>query len=347
MRTSDSAFDQNHHTDPATELSVVLPVRNERNNLEQLDQELRSILAKTKNRCEVIYIDDNSSDGSSTVLKGFVEAAKGKPIRTRVASLRRCYGQTAALSAGIDLAEGKTLITLDADGQNNPADIPRLLKKLDEGYDVVNGWRTTRKDRLFSRRMPSFWANRLISRIAGVPLHDFGCTLKAYRTSLLQEVRLYGDMHRFIPIFLAYQGARVTELEVDHRPRRFGVSKYGGDRVLKVLVDLVLVRFMTKSYTRPMQFFGKIGAWFFLAALFVGMSMVALKYGWLELIGFDYRASFIETPLPSLAATFFLGTINSLFFGILGEILIRIHHESGGFRAYAVRRIDDSLDEPG
>lgn len=274
-----------------------------------------------------------------------MNAGTADPIRTRVVSLRRCYGQTAALSAGIDLAEGKILVTLDADGQNNPADIPRLLEKLEEGFDVVSGWRIIRKDLLFSRRLPSFWANRLISRVAGVPLHDFGCTLKAYRTPLLKEVRLYGDMHRFIPVFLANLGATVTESEVDHRPRRSGVSKYGGDRVFKVLVDLVLVRFMTRSYTRPMQFFGKIGAWFFLASLFVGLSMVALKYGWLNLVGIDYRASFIETPLPSLAATFFLGTITSLFFGILGEILIRIHHESSGFRAYAVRRIDDSFEE--
>ncbi len=179
-----------------------------------------------------------------------------------------------------------------------------------------------------------------------MPLHDSGRTLKAYRASLLKEVRLYGDMHRFIPVFLAFLGARVAEIEVDHRQRTAGVSKYGGDRVFKVLVDLVLLHFMSKYYVRPMHYFGRLAAFFLLATAAVSLVMVVFKLGWLSLVGIDYQASFTETPLPSLAATFLLGTVSSLFFGILAEILIRIHHESGGFPTYGIHRIDDSRDRP-
>ncbi len=325
------------------EISAILPVWNEHHSLEQLDQELRQALAATGRGSEIIYVDDHSTDGSSQILSDLAAAAEGDPIRTRVVTLRRNYGQTAALAAGIDLAEGEVIVPLDADGQNNPADIPRLLEKLHDGeYDVVSGWRRARKDRLISRRIPSMTANWVIARLTGLPLHDYGCTLKAYRTPLLREVRLYGDMHRFLPVFLARLGARVTELEVDHRPRFGGTSKYGSDRVLKVLADLVHIHFITQFYTRPMHFFGRIAAWFLLSTLVVAFMMLAFKFGVLSLVGFDYRASFVETPLPALAATFFLGTVTSLFFGILAEILIRIHHESTGFRAYAVHRIEDS-----
>lgn len=322
------------------EVSVVLPVWNERESLARLDQELRDALAASGRRAEIIYVDDHSTDGSAQVLAGL--ATTGGEIRTRVVSLRRNYGQTAALAAGFDLAEGEVVIPLDADGQNNPADIPRLLDKLAEGYDVVSGWRRSRKDRLISRRIPSMSANWLIGRLTGLALHDYGCTLKAYRVPLLKEIRLYGDMHRFLPVFLARLGARVTELEVDHRPRFGGESKYGSGRILKVMADLVHIRFISKFYTRPMHFFGRIAAWFIFATLVVGWMMLAFKFGWLGLLGIDYRASFVETPLPALAATFFLGAVSSLFFGILAEILIRIHHESSGVRAYGIREIEDS-----
>ena len=327
-------------------ISVVLPVWNERQSLGKLDEELRQALSANGQRAEIIYVDDHSTDGSSQILHELVAATKDQPIRTRVVTLRRNYGQTAALAAGIDLAEGEIVVPLDADGQNNPADIPRLLEKLtEEGCDVVSGWRRARKDRLISRRIPSISANWLIAKLTRLPLHDYGCTLKAYRSSLLKEVRLYGDMHRFLPVFLAQLGARVTELEVDHRPRFGGVSKYGSDRVLKVLVDLVHIYFITRFYTRPMHFFGRIAAWFLISTFLVGMLMLAFKFGWLGLIGINYQASFVETPLPGLAATFFLGTVSSLFFGILAEILIRIHHESRGLRAYAIHCVEDSQQE--
>ncbi|MEM7353400.1 MAG: glycosyltransferase, partial [Acidobacteriota bacterium] len=247
-----------------------------------------------------------------------------------------------ALAAGIDLAEGEIIILLDADGQNDPADIPHLVEKLEQGFDVVSGWRRARKDVLVSRRVPSMLANWLISKFTGVRLHDCGCTLKAYRASLLRELRLYGDMHRFIPVFLAQLGARITEMEVNHRPRRGGVSKYGGERILKVLADLVLIFFMARFYTRPMHFFGKLGALFFFAATLTGFGMLCFKFGWLRWIGIDYTATFVETPLPALMATFVIGSANSFFFGILGEVLMRIHHESTGQLGYAVHKVDDS-----
>ncbi len=332
--------------DGTLDVSVVLPVRDERQSLGALDNELRQALESTGRSAEIIYVDDHSTDGSSELLIELVEAARNHEVRTRVVTLRRNFGQTAALAAGFDLSEGEVVIPLDADGQNNPADIPRLLDKLAEGFDVVSGWRRSREDRFFSRRIPSMVANWLIAKISKLPLHDSGCTLKAYRASLLKEVRLYGDMHRFIPVFLAFLGARVAEIEVDHRPRLAGASKYGGDRIFKVLVDLVLLHFMSKYYVRPMHYFGRLAAFFGLATAFVSMMMFVFKLGWLSVIGIGYQASFTETPLPSLAATFVLGMVSSLFFGILAEILIRIHHESGGFQTYGILRVDDSRDPP-
>lgn len=329
------------------EISAVVPVWNESESLPRLDQELRDALASTNRCCEIIYIDDHSTDGSAKILADLAHAASGGPIRTRVVSLSRNFGQTAAMAAGFDLAEGEIIIPLDADGQNDPADIQRLLTKLEEGFDVVSGWRRSRKDGFFLRRLPSSVANWLISKLAGLRLHDFGCTIKAYRASLLKEVRLYGDMHRFIPVFLARLGARVTEIEVDHRPRFGGKSKYGLWRILKVSADLVHIRFITKYYTRPMHFFGMLAALFLAGTVSIALLMLAFKFGWLVLIGIKYRASFIETPLPALAATFFLGTVCSLFFGILAEILIRIHHESSGSRAYGIRNIVDSSQAEG
>ncbi len=320
----------------------MLPVWNERQSLERLDEELREALSTLGRRAEILYVDDCSTDGSTEILRGFVAAAGRGSIRTRLVALRRNYGQTAALAAGFDLAEGEIIVPLDADGQNNPADIAPLVEKLEEGSDVVSGWRRARKDRLISRRMPSVAANWLISKITGLSLHDYGCTLKAYRATLLREVQMYGDMHRFLPVFLARLGARVSELEVDHRQRFGGESKYGAGRVLKVLADLVHIRFVTRYYGRPMHFFGFLAALFFAATLVATVLMFAFKFGWLTAFDVSYQASFIETPLPALAGTFFLGGVCSLFFGILAEILIRIHHESSGFRAYAVRRIDDS-----
>jgi glycosyltransferase involved in cell wall biosynthesis len=328
------------------ELSLVIPVYNEKGSLPALDGELRAALHAAGRTAEILYVDDGSNDGSPEVLRRLVEAARGGEFRTRVLRLRRNYGQTAAMAAGFEAAQGQVILPLDADGQNNPADLERLLAELEKGYDIVSGWRRRRKDRAISRKLPSRVANWLIGRISGVRLHDYGCTLKAYRAPLLKDLRLYGEMHRFIPLYLGAMGARVGELEVDHRPRTTGVSKYGSRRIMKVLLDLVLIRFMVRYYTRPMHFFGQAALGFASAAIFVVFLMVAFKFGWLRLVGIDYRASFIQTPLPALAGSLLIGAILSLFFGILAEILIRIHYESRSVRPYAIGLVLDSDSEP-
>jgi glycosyltransferase involved in cell wall biosynthesis len=322
------------------ELSIVVPVFDEEENLRPLDSEIRDALRSIALSAEIIYVDDCSRDGSLGVLRE-IAASRQSSIRTRVVKLRRNFGQTAAMAAGFALSEGAVIVPLDADGQNNPADIPRLVETLGRGFDVVSGWRRRRRDRALTRKLPSRIANFLISRLSGVRLHDHGCTLKAYRASLLKEIQLYGDMHRFIPVYLGQRGARVTEVEVDHRPRHGGISKYGGQRVLRVLLDLVLIRFVSRFYTRPMQFFGQIALLFALATLLVGVLMVVFKFGWLRALGIDYKASFVQTPLPAVGAAFIIGGINSLFFGVLGEILTRADYESRGVKPYAVEEIFD------
>jgi dolichol-phosphate mannosyltransferase len=329
---------------PAYELSVVVPVFNEEENLRPLDAEIRAALLSTGRTAEIIYVDDCSRDNSLQVLEELCAASQQSGVRTRIIKFRRNYGQTAAMDAGFELADGAIVFPLDADGQNNPADIPRLLAEFEKGYDVVSGWRKNRQDKAITRKLPSWVANRLIGRISGVRLHDYGCTLKAYRGSLLKELHLYGEMHRFIPLYLAILGAKVTELPVDHRPRLKGVSKYGSRRIFKVFLDLLLIRFMTRYYNRPMHFFGQVALGFMaLLAMSIAL-MVVFKYGWLRLIGIDYQATFIQTPLPEMASTFLIGAIMSLFFGILAEVLVRIHYESRGAKPYNVQRIYDSLD---
>ena len=324
------------------EISVVVPVFDEEDSLLPLDAEIRAVLQFFGRPAEIIYVDDCSLDRSLRTLEEIARSPERRSIPTRVVKLRRNFGQTAAMAAGFDLAEGRVILALDADGQNNPADIPRLVETLDHGFDVVSGWRRKRRDRTLQRKLPSRIANRLISRLSGVRLHDHGCTLKAYRASVLKEIRLYGEMHRFIPVYLARRGARVTEIEVDHRPRRFGVSKYGGQRIFRVLLDLVLIRFVSRFYARPMQFFGQIALVLSVATLGVGLLMLVFKFGWLRFIGIDYQASFVETPLPAVAAAFIIGAINSLFFGVLGEMLIRVDYESRGLKPYAVEGITES-----
>ncbi|HEX3999489.1 MAG TPA: glycosyltransferase family 2 protein [Pirellulales bacterium] len=330
---------------PACDLSVVVPVFNEEESLRPLDAEIRAALRSTGRSAEIIYIDDCSRDSSLAVLEELCRAADETRIRTRIVRFRRNYGQTAAMDAGFELAEGAVVFPLDADGQNNPADIPRLLAEYEKGYDVVSGWRKHRQDKAVSRKLPSWVANRMIGRVSGVRLHDYGCTLKAYRGSLLKELHLYGEMHRFIPLYLAILGAKVTELPVDHRPRLKGVSKYGSRRIFKVFLDLLLIRFMTRYYNRPMHFFGQVAIGF-MALLSVSVClMVIFKFGWLRLIGIDYQSSFVQTPLPEMASTFLIGAIISLFFGILGEVLVRVHYESRGTKPYKVEGILDSFDD--
>jgi len=331
-------------TDSALTVTVVIPVFNEKGNLVPLDHEVRAQLLSVGGGAEILYVDDGSTDGSADSVAEIIRASSGDGIRRRLIRLGRNYGQTAALAAGIDLAEGEVVVTMDGDRQNDPADIPALLDKLEEGYDVVSGWRRRRRDRTLTRTLPSRMANRLVAWLGDLPLHDYGCTLKAYRRSLLRDVRLYGDMHRFLPVYLARIGARVTEIEVSHRPRTVGRSKYGLRRVFKVVLDLVLIRFMARYSARPMHFFGQAGLLFFSLAAVVTAAMVTFKYGWLRLVGIEYQASFIQTPLPALLATFFLGGVICLCFGVLGEILIRTHYESQGLRPYRVAGVLDSRE---
>ena len=320
-------------------LSVVLPVFNEEENLRSLDGELRSVLAEIAGSHEIIYVDDRSTDASFEVLSDLVDRHRDHAVATRTIRLRRNFGQTAAMAAGFQLAQGDVVVPMDADGQNNPADIPRLLERIEAGFDVVSGWRRHRRDRV-DRVLMSRVANWLIARVSGVRLHDTGCSLKAYRRSRLEEIHLYGEMHRFIPVYLARQGARVTEVEVDHRPRTAGVSKYGSERIVKVVLDLVMLLFVSRYFARPMHFFGQVAFFFGISTLAVFSLMLMFKFGWLDLVGIPYQADFIQTPLPSLAATFFAAAVTALLLGVLGELLVRIYFETEGHRPFTVERVD-------
>jgi len=307
------------------EISVFLPVYNEEPNLRILHAKLDEALAKLARSAEIVYVDDGSTDGSMTILR---ELANTDP-RVRVVALRRNYGQTAAMAAGIDSARGRVLIPMDADLQNDPADIVRLLEKLDEGYDVVSGWRQNRQDKLITRKLPSMIANRLISWIGGVPLHDYGCSLKAYRRESLQDVRLYGEMHRFIPIYASWAGARVSEIPVKHHPRTMGKSKYGLSRTLKVVFDLMTIKFMASYQTKPIYVFGSFGTLAFAISLLAGLYAVFLKL--------FHKADFVQTPLPILTIVKFAVGIQFLLMGLLAEMLVRTYHESQAKPIYAVR----------
>ena len=307
------------------DVSVFLPVYNEEPNLFPLHAKLDEALKSLGRSAEIVYVDDGSTDGSLRVLR---EIADLDP-RVRVIALRRNYGQTAAMAAGIDAASGKVLIPMDADLQNDPADITRLLDKLDEGYDVVSGWRKNRKDKMVTRKIPSMIANRLISWIGGVPLHDYGCSLKAYRRESLQDVRLYGEMHRFIPIYAAWAGARVTEIPVEHHARTMGKSKYGLSRTLKVVFDLMTIKFMASYQTKPIYVFGTFGMLAFAISLLGGLYAVFLKL--------FHKADFVQTPLPILSIVMFAVGVQFLLMGLLAEMLVRTYHESQAKAIYAVR----------
>ena len=293
-------------SDGNPEISVFLPVYNEEPNLLPLHEKLDEALTTLGRSAEIIYVDDGSTDGSLRVLH---QLAQLDP-RVRVVALKRNYGQTAAMAAGIDHARGKVLIPMDADLQNDPADIVRLLERLDEGYDVVSGWRKNRQDKVLTRKFPSMLANRLISWIGGVPLHDYGCTLKAYRLESLAGVRLYGEMHRFIPILASWEGARVAEIPVAHHARTMGKSKYGLSRTFKVVFDLMTIKFIAISFLA--------GIWAMVLKSWKGVS-------------------FILTPLPVITVVMLAIGVQFLLMGLLAEMLVRTYHESQAKSIYAVR----------
>ncbi|MBX3299620.1 MAG: glycosyltransferase family 2 protein [Acidobacteria bacterium] len=307
------------------ELSLFLPVLDEEDNLRPMHAKIQAALDALGKSAEVIFVDDGSTDKSLEILKEIAAADD----RVRVISLRRNYGQTAAMSAGIDAARGEILIPMDADLQNDPADIKRLLDKLDEGYDVVSGWRKNRQDKMISRKIPSMIANKIISWIGDVHLHDYGCSLKAYRRDVLKDVKLYGEMHRFIPIYASWAGARVTEIPVDHHARTMGKSKYGISRTIKVVFDLMTIKFMAEYHTKPIYVFGAFGMIAFLISLGASIWAAVLKFG--------YDVSFILTPLPVIAVVMLAISVQFFLMGLLAELLVRTYHESQDKAIYAVR----------
>jgi len=309
----------------APEISVFLPVYNEEPNLLPLHAKLDESLRALGRSAEIVYVDDGSTDGSLKTLRELAHLDS----RVRVVALRRNYGQTAAMAAGIDAARGRVLIPMDADLQNDPADIIRLLEKLDEGYDVVSGWRKNRKDKLITRKIPSMIANKLISWIGGVPLHDYGCSLKAYRRESLQDVRLYGEMHRFIPIYASWVGARVSEIPVAHYPRTMGKSKYGLSRTLKVVFDLMTIKFLASYQTKPIYIFGTFGM--------IAMALSLIAGLWATILKFWKGVSFILTPLPVITIVMLAIGVQFLMMGLLAEMLVRTYHESQAKAIYAVR----------
>src|SRR5689334_14138264 len=310
------------------DISVFLPVFNEEPNLLPLHAKLDEALKSLGRSAEIVYVDDGSSDGSLKILR---EIAQLDP-RVRVVALRRNYGQTAAMAAGIDAAKGKVLIPMDADLQNDPADIGRLLDKLNEGYDVVSGWRKNRKDKMVTRKIPSMIGNRLISWIGGVPLHDYGCSLKAYRRESLQDVQLYGEMHRFIPIYASWSGARVTEIPVEHHARTMGKSKYGLSRTIKVVFDLMTIKFMASYQTKPLYMFGFAGLTTFVISLLCALLALLMKFA-----SWPHHADFVQTPLPVLTMVMLVLGVQFFFMGLLAEMLVRTYHESQSKPIYAVR----------
>jgi glycosyltransferase involved in cell wall biosynthesis len=313
----------------APEVSVFLPVYNEEPNLLPLHEKLDDALKALGRSAEIVYVDDGSTDGSLKILKEIARLDS----RVRVVALRRNYGQTAAMSAGIDAATGKVLIPMDADLQNDPADITRLLDKLNEGFDVVSGWRKNRKDKMVTRKIPSMIANRLISWIGGVPLHDYGCSLKAYRRESLQDVRLYGEMHRFIPIYASWAGARVTEIPVEHHPRTMGKSKYGLSRTIKVVFDLITIKFMASYQTKPLYLFGWAGLLTFAISLLSTLLAISMKF-----LSWPHHADFVQTPLPIMAMVTLVLGVQLFLMGLLAEMLVRTYHESQAKPIYAVRQ---------
>lgn len=312
------------------DLSVLIPVFNEEENIPLLYQKLIECIPPLGLSWEVIFIDDGSRDGSFVQIKKITNADE----RFKALRFVRNFGQTAALAAGIDHARGMVIVPMDADLQNDPQDISNLLKKLEEGYDVVGGWRKQRHDALFSRKIPSWVANKIISVIGGISLHDYGCTLKAYRRGVIKDVRLYGEMHRFVPIYASWHGARVTEIPVTHHPRTKGKSKYGLSRTFKVVLDLITVKFMSTYFTKPIYVFG--------SASFVSLALAFCSFVWMVVLKYFYHTTFIETPLPVLIAMFFLVGVQFMLMGLLAEILMRTYHESQGLRTYI---LDDTANE--
>ena len=311
------------------QLSIVLPIFNEVESLPHLLEELGSALEATGRTFEIICVDDGSRDGSFKALKQLRRQDK----RVRIVQFRRNFGQTAAFAAGFDRARGEVIITMDADLQNDPADIPKLLEKIEAGYDVVSGWRVERWREgamtLVTRKLPSATANWLISTSTGVKLHDYGCALKAYRSEVIKNINLYGDLHRFIPAIASYYGVNVAEVPVKYRSRQFGSSKYGLGRISRVILDLLTVRFLLSYSTRPIQIFGSLG----LISSGLGV-LIGIYLSYVKLV---YEVALAERPLLLLAILLVMIGVQFITMGLLGELVVRTYHESQGKPIYMVR----------
>jgi glycosyltransferase involved in cell wall biosynthesis len=317
------------------DISVVIPVFNESENLEELHRELVAALESTGRAFDVILIDDGSTDSSWTVLRSLQQ----KDGRVKLIRLRRNFGQTAALAAGFDHARGGIIVSLDADLQNDPNDIPSLIQRIDDGFDIVSGWRRSRKDKFFSRRVPSLIANTLISRLTGVRLHDYGCTLKAFRSEVIKNIKLYGELHRFIPAIASQLGVRISEVEVNHRPRKHGKSKYTIFRFTKVMLDMLTVKFLLSYSTRPLQIFGLLGLGSGLLGFLISL--------WLSYQRLVLKVSVANRPLLLLGVLLIVIGIQFITLGLLAEIMVRAYHESSGKTIYVVREVIESEPEGG
>ncbi|MCG2808868.1 MAG: glycosyltransferase family 2 protein [Candidatus Portnoybacteria bacterium] len=307
-------------------LSIIIPIYNEEESIFKLYQKLKEVLSILDAQYEIIAVNDGSTDNSYQALKEISQNDNA----FKVINFRKNFGQTAAISAGIDMSKGEIIVPIDADLENKPEDIPNLLEKLDEGYDVVSGWRKHRwKESFFTRRLTSLIANLLISKIVGLKLHDYGCTMKAYRRDVIKDIKFYGDMHRFIPAYAMWYGAKIVEIPIAYEPRQYGKSKYGIGRTFRVLLDILTIRFLTDYLNRPMHFFGRIGFWLFLFSFLSGFLALYLR--------FFFGVSLILTPLPLLTAFLVIIGIQFILMGLLAEILIRTYYESQKKSVYLIK----------
>ncbi len=317
-------FQYNHNK---VDVSIIIPVLNEAGNLEPLYYQLRAVLDSINKEFEIILVDDGSTDSSFEI----IERLQKLDNRLQIIRFRRNFGQSAAFSAGFDFARGNIIITMDADLQNDPADIPNLLQKIEEGYDVVSGWRVERKDGFLTRRLPSRIANLLISIVTGVKLHDYGCSLKAYRNEVVKNIKLYGEMHRFVPALASWMGIRVAEIRVNHSPRRSGRSKYGLMRSVRVILDLLTVKFLLGYSTRPIQIFGLLGGLSLLLGVIIGAYLSALKI----FFGQPLR----DRPILLLAILLIIFGVQLVTMGLLGELVVRNYYESQNKRTYMIKEV--------
>ena len=319
-------------TNPNQLISIIIPVFNESESIGYLLDEVLNVMCSNKLNFEIVVVNDGSQDSTSNILDELTIKIK----ELSVISLRTNYGQTAAMAAGFDNSNGEVVITLDGDLQNDPNDIPKLISHINEGYDLICGWRYERKDKLINRRIPSKIANKLIANVTGLKLHDYGCSLKAFKKEILDDIKLYGELHRFLPVLAKIEGAKIKEIKVNHRSRKYGSSKYGIDRTFRVLMDLLTVWFMTKFLTRPMYGFGFVG----IISILVSLGMTSYLFI-IKLLGNDIG----NRPMLMFALILGIAGVQLFSFGLLGELLIRTYHESQNRPIYRIRKIQSISNE--